>query len=783
MISRLLAGAALTLMTSILAGCGGGGGGPASTAVTVAATGATITGITVISAPVVTFTVKDSTGNPVTGLTLYQAPYDGQCGSPDDDYTSNAAFAIAKFDGTNWQSLVSLRRSSSNPYNAIEGTTDPIHGASSTVGVGSLSYDASSQTYTYTFGTDVTNASYSNVTANSLGTILTNGSVAIKDNKTLHRVVLQLCYYDSASKKAVKLNPTLDFTLGGNGIGVPYRDGQGNPILARKVAARESCNDCHVNFAQHGGDRVDPNYCVVCHNPGSTDYATGNAIDFKLMVHKFHMGKRLTQDYAVGSAVAREDLGGGNIAGVLYPQDQRNCVKCHDGSATAVHKTAQGDNWKTMSGKNACWACHDKYDGIKFPGNDWQLAHTPYATLFTPSLANPDGTPDSVCQTCHNDAGGGVAPTNAKAHEIPEWVLSRNYRLNIWNVSKNPDNSLTVEYSVSNPNTGSDYDLLAPALASRFTSLSLLIGWNTTDYANDGGPGHGQPFSVKAATDASMQRVGSSNRFTLKSPVLPAQADGTLAVAFQGAVNESGLRVPVANAVQYFALSGSLVGRRQVVSAEKCNTCHGPNLGYAGISTFLPGLGAHDADSNNPEACVICHNGNNPLRGTVVSGGVVTHYAESADFKRMIHMMHAGQAGNYPVRPNTKVATAFTANPPGIYSGLKDCSVCHVGNSHILGKSILGTSVTFDVDTSVDSPDATVTDTDALDNLVITPKASSCSSCHTSAEAKAHMIDNGARFGTVTQANVLSGTFVLETCDGCHQSGAMQPVDTAHLGN
>ena len=335
-----------------------------------------------------------------------------------------------------------------------------------------------------------------------------------------------------------------------------------------------------MNFAQHGGNRVDPQDCVMCHNPGSSDFVTGNPIDFKLMVHKFHMGKRLTQDYAVGAAVASKDAAG-VIAGVLYPQDQRNCVKCHTNRASddpnVARRTPQGDNWKTTSSKNACWACHDDY---KTAGSDWQTAHAPYASFFTPSVSNPDATPDAVCQSCHNDAGRGVAPTNAKAHEIPEWELSKNYQLNIWSISKNANNSLTVEYSVSNPNTGADYDLLDPALAARFSQPGPAVRLEYDRLRQRWRSGRGQPFSVRAATDASVQRVGTSNRFRLTSSALPAAANGTVAVAFQGRIDESGLRVPVPNVVKYFAMNGNAVERRQVVSAEKCNDCHGRFIGY-----------------------------------------------------------------------------------------------------------------------------------------------------------------------------------------------------------
>jgi OmcA/MtrC family decaheme c-type cytochrome len=793
---RKVAPALIALLLGVLAGCGGGGGG-GSVAVPVqpAVTGGTILSITVNSPPVVTFVVNDSSGRPVPGLKLFDpagSAGDPACGG------SNVTFAIAKFVGSNWQSLISRQRYAADDLSdpnapkrsVIEGTVDPKPTATitnpatavadpSTRVVGIL--EEANGVYTYRFATDVTTTLLmANAVAGknvALGKVANDGHLAVKDRSTPHRVALQLCYRDPVTGATVKANPYMDFTLGADGTAVPSTDAQGQPVSTRTVVDRASCNECHQNFAQHGGNRVEPNYCVMCHNPGSADFETGNPIDFKLMVHKFHMGKRLTRDYAVRSAVARKDTAG-VITGVLYPQDQRNCVKCHDGSATAAHRTAQGDNWKTRPSKNACLACHDDY---KTAGSKWQLAHAPYGSLFASSVANPDATPDSVCQSCHNDAGTGVAKTIAKAHEVPEWVMGGNYRLNLWSIGRNPDNSLTVEYSVSNPNTGADYDLLDPALASRFSSLSLLFGWNTTDYANDGGNVRGQPFSHRAATDASVRRVGASSRFRLTSAVLPAAASGTVAVAFQGRINEAGLRVPVQNQVKYFAMSGNAVERRQVVSAEKCNACHGRFIGYASLTTFNPGLGAHGANRNDPQVCVICHNGNNPLNGTVVSGGQVTQYAESADFKRMIHKMHAEQEENFPVWPKAERTTSMGSV---IYAGLKRCDACHVDDSHLRSKSALGTSVTYAVDTSTDSTNAAVTDADASDNLVISPRASTCSSCHNSDGAKVHMrLEGGAAFGTVTQGALATGTAVLEQCDGCHLPGALSPVDAVHAGN
>jgi len=251
-------------------------------------------------------------------------------------------------------------------------------------------------------------------------------------------------------------------------------------------------------------------------------------------------------------------------------------------------------------------------------------------------------------------------------------------------------------------------------------------------------------------------------------------------VAFQGRINEAGLRVPVANAVKYFAMNGNIVERRQVVSADKCNACHGRFIGYTSLTTNNPGLGAHGANRNDPQVCVICHNGNNPLNGTIVAGGAVTQYAKSADFKDMIHRMHAEQEDNYPVWPKSAKTTRLGSV---IYTGLKNCDSCHVGNSYKQNNSVLGTSVTYAVNTSIDSTNATVTDIDASDNLVISPKASACASCHSSDSAKTHMAnEGGAVFGTLTQGAFASGA-VFESCDGCHAAGAMLPVDSVHQGN
>jgi OmcA/MtrC family decaheme c-type cytochrome len=830
--------------------------------------------ITINNPPVVNFAVVDASGNHVPGLTLFSAT--GAAGDPACS-GANVTFAIAKYDGSNWQNLVSRQRLAANTatqFSAIEGTTDPKPTATitnpataladpSTRVVGMLEENGANNYYTYRFATDVTKTllmadavDKQNV---SVGKVANNGNLAIKDGKTIHRIALQLCYVDPVTKATVKVNPYIDFTLGADGKAVPVTDSQGALTEAKKVVDRASCNECHKTFAQHGGGRVDPNYCVMCHNPGSKDYNTNNEIDFKLMVHKFHMGQRLKNDYQVVNAIAKKTVAG-VVTGVIYPQNQKNCVKCHDGSDTAKNKTAQGDRWKSVASKNACFSCHDDY---KNTTSYWYKAHNYAWNIVGLDAANPDASNDFACASCHNDAavGGvfndGTAHTvnTAAAHAIPQWTLGENYQYNVLNVTLNPataasKRTVTVRYSVSNPKDGSEYDIwnntkysyttVSGSTTTRnfvFGGMSMAFGWNTADYSNEGAVGRpwgsscttavaapavptcdavagrpvasalapasgtsavglvreGGPVTINALADSSVVRVGSTNQFELTSTELPDSASGTGVVAFLGAIkvartptardSSTSYTVPVKNVVSYFALTDSTpTPRRVVVSAEKCNSCHGKFLGFSNATTAAPGWGGHGGSRNDPQACVICHNGNAVLRDASVANGVTT-YGTPVHFKSFIHLLHKEQADNFPVWPLVK--STSTGAMAGVYNGIKNCSVCHEGDSYKSDKGVQGTTVVYDVGVSNGTSIATTgtglasIDVTPADNRVISPKASACYSCHTTDGAKDHMTRvGGAQFGTVTQASLNPNQ---EVCDSCHQPAvSVAPVDKAH---
>ncbi len=359
--------------------------------------------VTIQSPPVVHFTVIGSDGKFVPGLKLSNTTSSAAGLAADANCSqNNITFAIAKFDGTDWQSLISRQRYATADtatnrgtalvpkyrYAVAEGTTDPKPTAPTTVTkadgttvanfsfanpatavtdpstriVGILEENAAGGYYTYRFATDVSTsllmANAVDVKNVSVGKVANNGKVVAKDGKTLHRVAAQMCYTDPVTKAKVVVNPYVDFTLGADGVAVPVKAADGTPVAARKVVAMESCNSCHAPLAAHG-TRVDPNYCVICHNAGSTDFNTNNPIDLKNMLHKLHGGKNvLTKDYSInGLAFRLTDPVTKEVSGTAFPQDVKNCATCHE-----TQYAAQAANWKSVPSRLACGSCHDGID-------------------------------------------------------------------------------------------------------------------------------------------------------------------------------------------------------------------------------------------------------------------------------------------------------------------------------------------------------------------------------------------------------------------------------------
>ncbi|HET8747235.1 MAG TPA: OmcA/MtrC family decaheme c-type cytochrome [Ramlibacter sp.] len=802
--------AAVAALSVLLAACGGGGGGgsdapapgtggsPGQATQALAAAAANPANDTSrnASAP---FTVLQSAGVPA--VTVKSPPKvtfavfsDGKL--VDDLTLANVRFAFAKLvPGTNgdpdqWVSYIYRKETPKPtvgpnnapvlPDGAMQATTDPQPASAAAT---QLVRNADGS-YTYTFSTDVKDPAKTN-------------NVVFEPQRT-HRVAIQLSYKNAAGE-TVLVNPYFDFTIDANGNSVPVTD----PALTRKMTDVSSCNSCHEKLAMHGGGRVDTQFCVMCHNPGTTDANSGNVLTLSTMVHKIHAGKLLKsrgEEYAIWGYGDNKI----SFAEVGFPQDLRNCTKCHSGSNPA---TPQGDNWKSRASREACLTCHDGKASTE--PTSWFVRHTFFNKNRDPNAA-ATLLPNSECARCHAP-GGAISPERVHFNQNEDNAAK--YKMNIEAASYDAaSNAITVKYFLSDPTRGNAaYNLVTPDCtgtpvacsgSTKFGNLRLIVAYGSLA---------GQPANVTEYTSGSAAQVfaytgtnDGSNHYTatitLPTPSATHVISGTARIATIGQVKEPKLalqsaadprpevtprtlvNVVVQNTSKEIALTGTLQPRRTIVSSEKCNVCHGALGTTSGANTLSEAF--HGGARNTVEACVVCHEPNK-MSSTLMTNGL--GFNESYQFKRMIHGIHGNSRRTFPFTHGNKVGDrAFNKDGTAVGGGAPlaadvenyaaevawpgvgiNCNACHVDNSYKLDKGTVGSVIRKPAG-----------ETDPMNWLVISPKAASCTACHDSPKAMGHVTSFGnASFGDRTQAQ---STATVETCADCHSSGLFKGVDIVH---
>lgn len=183
---------------------------------------------------------------------------------------------------------------------------------------------------------------------------------------------------------------------------VGYAAVTGNTVPRRMVVDQAKCDTCHDRLALHGGARNQVEYCVMCHNPSTTDEGVRPAgamppatIDMKVMIHKIHMGEHLpsVQD---GDPYVVYGFNGSvhDYSHVRYPGFLNNCEACHlPGTYFPPAPTGAQDTVVTQGGVEvsrlgpqtaACMSCHDSAAA---------MAHA------LSNTAAPGG--DEACAICH----------------------------------------------------------------------------------------------------------------------------------------------------------------------------------------------------------------------------------------------------------------------------------------------------------------------------------------------------------------------------------------------
>jgi OmcA/MtrC family decaheme c-type cytochrome len=520
-----------------------------------------------------------------------------------------------------------------------------------------------------------------------------------------------------------------------------------------------------------------------------------------------------TGDYAIwGYGSNKHDF-----SDIVFPQDIRNCNKCHDGSDP---DTPQGGNWHMVPSIEACGSCHDN---IKFG------VEGPPIVGSTDPNGHPGGVvlDNSECITCHEE--NRIAGSIEEAHTILTKVGAEKFQFEVLQICGTAvtDDPVcapstvgpVVTFRVTDPTGGTHafntaYDVRStanggtdPEFTNGSASLNVLMAWNTVDYTNDGGSGTppARANSVNARTSATSNGDGT---FNVVLPDLPgaAFASGSGVVAIEGhpaAPGASGtfndaVEATVKAQVAYFGITDSPpVPRRQIVNIKtKCDRCHGL-------------LSVHGNNrSDEAQLCVMCHNPSNtdynrrPKDANgLLTGGIDGKDEESIDFKRMIHAIHAASVQNF----DGTIAHGFREQGLVVYGyggGIHDfsdvrfpgvlskCDTCHLPDTYkLMDRSAVGGanwefpaqngiqgSTISSIPLATDVASVATGLADRTDDLKISPIASVCSACHDGLLPETHMTLNGALFGA-TQATIESN---YETCPVCHGPGKIASVEYVH---
>jgi len=511
--------------------------------------------------------------------------------------------------------------------------------------------------------------------------------------------------------------------------------------VVRDVVSTDTCNNCHTRLTLHG-QRHSVELCVLCHQPQSTDPDTGNTVDFKVMIHKIHMGADLP---SVQAGTPYQIIGFGNsvhdYSTVEFPADIRTCTACHTQETEAekmamaeaaanlastaamparsraasaradLSKQVQGGNYLTKPSQAACGSCHEN---VNFATGE--------------NHAGLRQISDNQCANCHFPEGELEFDLSiVGAHKVERFsnqLPGTNFEiLSVTNTA--PGQNPTVTFNVTN-DAG---QTVSPSMMGR---LGLVMAGNTGDFSK-----------VVSENPSGATPATGGFAYTFQAPI-PADATGSWAVGIEGYQNASILTREGAASVQdagdnkvfYFPVTDTVaVPRRQVVALSKCNTCHNA-------------LSLHGDNRNNVEHCVLCHN---PNATDVNRRPGDKGLPESVHFKVMIHKIHSGEELGEEFVVYGFGGTPHNFGEVRFPGDRRKCDICHVDGTQQLPlrEGLLATQAPRELINP------------------LPPVTGACLSCHRDLSAAAH-------------AELNTSPNLGEACAVCHKEGADFSVDRVH---
>ncbi len=551
----------------------------------------------------------------------------------------------------------------------------------------------------------------------------------------VHRACFQIKLNAPTSNHCIDFVPAIAI-IAANGItGTSLAEGFYDDNNARKIVSEQSCNTCHDELAMHGGSRKQTDYCVTCHNPGSVDANSGNAVDFKQLIHKLHYGRSLPSKIDDGKPYIIWGFRNSphDYSKTSYPQQIINCSRCHAGDEDIEFANTQsvplpkalitldGHNWVSLPTKQACQSCHEKLftDNLKINGTQPATNHTPF-------------TDEKDCAGCHRDQGaenpGGIQANQAHRNFANE--QGQSLTLNILSVNQTKEGELPkVVFTILNQ-SGERLHLLDPTQMCVNATFDIRM---PSDAAKDYRGRISKSGGISDLVDEG------NNEFSVQLSDMVQQGVDTIAATidfnYPSDCNDSSTeKVRLDSVIAYQASSAEqATARRTVVNVEQCNNCHERFLATDQYHGGTRGV-------NNPETCIACH------------GSEFEPSDRTQEFGLLMHGIHGSAIREVPHNDWTTDKLQF----PG---DIANCSSCHVGDTFTLPLPITREPIKV---------------TSSLYSSAI---GAVCSSCHDSAIAKAHMESAGEAMLDVTfeQAEM-----TVETCSECHGTGKSADVSMVH---
>ncbi|MGN6182163.1 MAG: OmcA/MtrC family decaheme c-type cytochrome [Thermoanaerobaculia bacterium] len=499
-------------------------------------------------------------------------------------------------------------------------------------------------------------------------------------------------------------------------------DGQNVVDKWDKVRDVASCQNCHdaQTFGLHGGSRRDVKLCVMCHTPQTTDPETGNTVDMATMIHKIHSAEDLSTPYVIwGNGSSIHDY-----SEVTYPQDNRNCKNCHEGTTpnVAASVPAQKEVWYTQPSRRACGACHDDINWVTGEGHP----------------AGPQ-TSDAACAACHVPDSGQEFDASVKGAHVIETKSTQLGGINATIVSVSnvkAGEKPTIVYKFTN-NKGQVLD------GTKFATFAPMHAGPTTSYTSY----FRESVTATSTNKATFDAATGNTTYTFTNPI-PAGATGTWAFTGDfyntvtlkrgdGKADITGIRDAAVNPQKYVSLTGATATpRRTSVSIALCNECH-------------DSLGLHGGQRRTIEECVMCHN---PVTGDKSVRVAGTGEEESISFQRMIHRIHTGKELTQDLTIYGNRSSVNNYNEVTYPGDRRNCASCHVSDAQQLPAA----------------GDPVITKRDYF-----SPQGSgtaACLGCHDNRDAAAHAFLNTTTFGGQP----------AEACATCHGKTKEWSVDKSH---